>query len=124
MSLEVSNDLFCTCFARFGTVEYITKFNRIQHFQVHIMTITLCSFVFSSYLFLKMYICAKRAGKMIVPPKEMLLSFSIGTFLTYYDVTCRKLLNVLIYSTVKKEQNEKEIIQWRLLYCWHFFYVQ
>ena len=28
----------------------------------------------------KMYLCAKRASKIIVPPKEMLLSFSIGTF--------------------------------------------
>ena len=34
---------------------------------------------------------AKIASKTIVPPKEMLLLFSIGTFLTNYDVTCRKL---------------------------------
>ena len=34
-------------------------------------------------------VCVKRASKMIVPPKEMLLSFSIGTFLTNYDVTIR-----------------------------------
>ena len=33
------------------------------------------------------YFCAKRASKIIVPSKEMLLSFSIGTFLTNYDVT-------------------------------------
>ena len=28
--------------------------------------------------------CAKRASKIIFPPREMLLSFSIGTFLTIY----------------------------------------
>ena len=31
-------------------------------------------------------ICAKRANKIIVPPKEMPLSFFIGTLLTNYDV--------------------------------------
>ena len=43
---------------------------------------------------LKMYLpndfCAKRASEVIVELKEMLLSFSIGTFLTNYDVTNRK----------------------------------
>ena len=34
-------------------------------------------------------VCGKRASKMKVPPKEMLLPFSIGTFLTNYDVTIR-----------------------------------
>ena len=33
---------------------------------------------------------AKRASKIIVLPKEILSSFSIGTFLTNYDVTNRK----------------------------------
>ena len=44
---------------------------------------------------LKMYFfpkTAKRASKMIVPLKEMLLSFSIVTFFTNYDVLKRKFL--------------------------------
>ena len=48
-------------------------------------------YVRGMYFCPKMYLCAKRAIKIIVPPKENLLSFSIGTFLTNYDVTCRKL---------------------------------
>ena len=47
-------------------------------------------------------LCAKRASKMIVPPKIMLLSFSIGTFLPNYDVTNRKLYYTLTYSIVWK----------------------
>ena len=43
------------------------------------------------YLCSKIKFWAKRARKIIVPPKEMLLSFSIGPILTNYDVTCRKL---------------------------------
>ena len=43
------------------------------------------------YLCPKMYLCTKRLRKIIVPPMEMLLSFSIGTFLTNYDVINRKL---------------------------------
>ena len=39
----------------------------------------------------KMLFCVKRTSKIIIPPKEMLLSFSIGTFLTNYYVTNRKL---------------------------------
>ena len=42
----------------------------------------------------------------------MLLSFSIWTFLTNYDVICRK-LNTL--HCTKRNKNEREIIQWRLL---------
>ena len=45
----------------------------------------------------KIKFCAKRASKIIVPPKEMLLSFSIGTFLTTNDVTCGKLNTCLLY---------------------------
>ena len=44
-------------------------------------------------------VCGKRASKMTVRPKEMLLSFSIGTFLTNYDVTIRKQEKALIYSS-------------------------
>ena len=33
----------------------------------------------------------ERTSKMIVPPKEFYLSVSIGTFLTNYDLTYRKL---------------------------------
>ena len=43
--------------------------------------------------------CAKKARKIIVPPKEMLLLFAIGTFLTKYDVKKRKLKKDLLYST-------------------------
>ena len=38
-----------------------------------------------------------------VPPKEKLLSFSIGNFLTYYDVTNRKLQYILTHSIVQKQ---------------------
>ena len=34
--------------------------------------------------------CAKRASEIVVPPKEMLLSFSCVRFLTNYDVRERK----------------------------------
>ena len=55
---------------------------------------------------LKMYLpndfCAKRASEVIVELKEMLLSFSIGTFLTNYDVTNRKHEIDPIYSFVRK----------------------
>ena len=43
------------------------------------------------YLWAKINFCAKRASKIIVLSKEMLLSFSTGTFLTNYDVINRKL---------------------------------
>ena len=45
----------------------------------------------------------KRSNCFIVPPKEMLLSFSIGTFLTNYDITDRKLYYTLFYSIVQKQ---------------------
>ena len=45
----------------------------------------------SQALKVALYLCAKRASKIIVQPMEMLLSLSIGTFLTNYDVTDRKL---------------------------------
>ena len=50
----------------------------------------------------KKFFCAKRASKIIVPPKEMLFSFSTGTFLTNNDVTNRKHKINLIYSIVQK----------------------
>ena len=40
-------------------------------------------------------LCAKRASKIIASPKELQLSVCIGTFLTNYDVTNRKLYNSL-----------------------------
>ena len=43
------------------------------------------------YLCPKMNICANRAFKIKVPPKEMLLTFSIGTILANYDIINRKL---------------------------------
>ena len=47
-----------------------------------------------------------------VPPKEMLLLFSIGTFLTNYDVISRKLKHVLIhennqYATQSRENESR-----------------
>ena len=46
----------------------------------------------------------------------MWLLFFIGTFLSDYDVTYRKLKYVLTYTSLyKNEQIEREIIQWRLL---------
>ena len=48
---------------------------------------------------------------IIVPPKEMLLSFSIGTFLANYDVTNRKQQIDPIYSIVQNEQFESSISQ-------------
>ena len=40
--------------------------------------------------------------QIIVPTKEMLLSFSIRTFLTNYDVTIRKQQELLINPIVRK----------------------
>ena len=45
--------------------------------------------------------------KFVVPPKEMLLSFSIVRFLTNNDVTNRKLKNKLIYSIVQKGHKQR-----------------
>ena len=47
-------------------------------------------------------------SKYKVSPKELLLSVSIGTFLTNYDVTKRKLLYILTYSTVQKRTEMRE----------------
>ena len=41
--------------------------------------------------------------KMIVQPKEFSLFVSIGTFLTNYDVTNRKLKYVVTYSIARKQ---------------------
>ena len=49
---------------------------------------------------------------MLLTPKEMLLSFFIGTFLTNFDAMFRK-LNTCYYTPVYK--NETGISQWRLL---------
>ena len=43
-------------------------------------------------------VSATRVCKFKAPPKEMSLSFSIGAFLTNYDVTNRKQQKALIYS--------------------------
>ena len=45
----------------------------------------------------------------------MLLSFSIGTFLTNYEVTNRQLYSSQHTPLYKNEQNEREIIQWWLI---------
>ena len=55
------------------------------------------------YLCPKMNFCAKRVSKIIVLPEEMLLSFSIRTFLSNYDVTFRKLQMSLIHSIERKQ---------------------
>ena len=47
-----------------------------------------------------MKLCAKSAMKVIVPPIECELSYSIGTFLNNYDAINRKLKLFVIYSTV------------------------
>ena len=60
------------------------------------------------HLCLNIKFCAKRATEIIVPPKEMLLSFSSGTFLTNYDVIIRKLKYVLIHSTVQKRATKAQ----------------
>ena len=61
-----------------------------------------------------MYLCAKRASKNMVLPKEYQLSLSIGTFLTNNNFINRKLY-VLTYFMDENEQIEREIVQWRLL---------
>ena len=60
------------------------------------------------YLCPNIKFCAKRASKIIVRPKEMLLLFSIRTFLTNYDVTSRKLRRFVIHSTVRKRTKKRE----------------
>ena len=42
----------------------------------------------------------------LVPPKEMLVSLSIGTFLTNYDIY-RKLQKPLIHSSVRKQTKKR-----------------
>ena len=58
---------------------------------------------------LKILLLRKESKFNIVPPKEIVLSFSNGTFLTNYDITDRNLYYMLIYSIVQKwtiwEQN-------------------
>ena len=61
-----------------------------------------CSSLVFAVIFIQKYFCAKRASKIIVLPKEMWLSFSIGTFLTNYDVINWKLLTKVMYSIVGK----------------------
>ena len=79
----VSIDLFRSHFVCFCIVEYKTKLSIFKHTQDRISLP-------------KMYFCPKRANKMINytvqqwtkqvrDKKEMLLSFSIGTFLTNYE---------------------------------------
>ena len=78
----------------------------------------------STYLCPKSMFCAKRANKIIVPPQEMLLSFSIGTFSTNYDVTSRKPQSLQYLPVYEKNKNEREISQWRpLKYQVHNFSV-
>ena len=59
--------------------------------------------------FLQLYLgkdcfCAKRASKSIVPPKDMLLLLSIGTFLNNDDVISRKLKLSQYTPLYKNEQ--------------------
>ena len=70
-----------------------------KHIFFKCSTLTRCSFV--SYI--------------IVLPKEMLLSFSIGTFLTINNVTNKKLNTSWYTALCENEQFESKIIQWRLL---------
>ena len=82
----------------FCTVEYINnniKCSFISYTKNYPNGVLLC-------ICPKMYFCAKREreSKIIVPPKEMLLLFSIGTFLTNYDVTNRKHHINLIVSNI------------------------
>ena len=58
-----------------------------------------------------MYLCAKTASKMIVPPKNR----RCGTFLVNYDIINRKLKPTKTFSIVQKQKNESKIVQWRLL---------
>ena len=55
------------------------------------------------YLCPKIKSCTKRASKIIVQPQEMLLLFSIGTFLTNYDVIRRNLNTWVLHSIVRKQ---------------------
>ena len=61
----------------------------------------------SSYLCPKMYLYAKRASKIKVLPKEMLLSFSIGTFFTNFDITNRELHSNILHCTKANKMREK-----------------
>ena len=50
----------------------------------------------------------------------MFLSFSIGTFLTNYDVTCKKLNTCYHTPLYENDKNEREISQWRLLIRYYY----
>ena len=63
--------------------------------------------IFLKYVFL--HLCTKRASKIIVLPKEMLLSFSIGTFLTNYQVqpnTTEPTQNILHCTKMNKMRDK------------------
>ena len=70
-----------------------------------LVLVLFCAFLYNGvYLCPKIKVCAKGASKIIVPLKEILSLFSIGTFLTNYDNISRKLKCVLISSIVQKWQ--------------------
>ena len=50
-------------------------------------------------------VCAKSVSKIIAPPKEMLLSFLIGTFKTNYDVIRIK-RNIYSYTPLTKNEQK------------------
>ena len=54
----------------------------------------------------------------MVPPKEMLLLFSIATFLTNYEVIVRKLYMVVIHSIVRKQTIFEQNNSFGLLEGW------
>ena len=81
-----------------------TKFLCVSH--SHLQT------VFLLYLYPKIKFCTKRVSKITVPLKEMLLSFTIGTFQLTMTSSAETCINTL--HCMKRNKNEGKISQWRL----------
>ena len=98
----------------FGSFLMACSFNIKVHtqFEQHCQALRV---TFWLWHFVPLYLTHTFTKIFVVPPKEMLLLLSIGTFLTNYVVINRKLQSSLHTPLYKNEQNDREIIQWRLL---------
>ena len=125
----VSIGLFSVCFMpiSYNGVYYDQPANYISHptisfissaqtvFKAVLKWLTMLEDQFKMHLCSNIKFFAKRASKIIVPPQERLLFFSIGTFLTNYDVVTENFNTSQYTPLYENEQNECRKSQWRLL---------
>ena len=79
------------------------KYISFKHF--NFLPLSLTHNLQNSVLLLYLKFCAKRASKNIVPPNQMLLSFSTGTFSTDYD---ESFIHTIILHLTKKNKMSME----------------